>query len=95
MKINTINQENNKAFSYYTYEVNNPTSIVIVAHGLAEDAIRYEYFAKKLNEQNVSVYCINHLAHGVDYTNLELGHWVKGDFDRCLSNINALRDIIK
>ena len=95
MKINTINKENNKAFSYYTYEVDNPTYIVVVAHGLAEDAIRYEYFAKKLNEQNISVYCINHLAHGVDYTNLELGHWVKSDFDRCLSNINALRDIIK
>ena len=50
MKINTINQEINKAFSYYTYEVDNPTYIVVVAHGLAEDAIRYEYFAKKLKK---------------------------------------------
>ena len=55
MKINTINKDNNKAYSYYAHEVNNPLAIVILAHGLAEDATRYNYFAKKLNEENISV----------------------------------------
>ena len=95
MKINTINKENNKAYSYYAYEVETPIMNLIVAHGLAEDAIRYEYFAKKLNEENINVYVINHIAHGEDYTNTELGHWEEGDFDRCLSNINALTTIAK
>ena len=95
MKINTINQENNKAYSYYAFEVEQPIMNLIVAHGLAEDAIRYEYFAKELNKENINVYVINHIAHGSDYTNLELGHWEEGDFDRCLSNINALTIIAK
>ena len=95
MKINTINKDNNKAYSYYAHEVDNPQSIVVLAHGLAEDATRYDYFAKKLNEENINVYCINHIAHGVDYTNLELGHWVNGDFDNCLSNINDLASYVK
>ena len=47
MKINTINKLDNRAYSYYSYEVENPVMNLIVAHGLAEDAIRYEYFAKK------------------------------------------------
>ena len=95
MKISTLNKHNNRAYSYYSYEVENPIMIVIVAHGLAEDAIRYEYFAKKLNEENINVYAINHIAHGVDYTNTELGHWNKGDFDNCLSNINDLTTLVK
>lgn len=95
MKINTLNKKNNKAFSYYAYEVENSKMNLILAHGLAEDAIRYEYFAKRLNEEGINVYLINHIAHGADYSNLELGHWVKGDFDNCLSNINALTTIAK
>lgn len=95
MKINTINKLDNRAYSYYSYEVENPVMNLIVAHGLAEDAIRYEYFAKKLNEEKINVYVINHIAHGEDYTNTELGHWVEGDFDNCLSNINDLTDLVK
>ena len=95
MKINTINKDNNKAYSYYAYEVESPIMNVIVAHGLAEDAIRYEYFAQKLNEDNINVYLINHIAHGADYTNTELGHWEEGDFDKCLSNINDLAILVK
>lgn len=95
MKINTLNNYNNRAYSYYSYEVENPIMNLIIAHGLAEDAIRYEYFARKLNEENINVYAINHIAHGVDYTNTELGHWEKGDFDNCLSNLNDLTTLIK
>ncbi len=95
MKINTINTEINKAYSYYAYEVVNPKMNLIIAHGLAEDAIRYEYFAKRLNSVGISVYAINHIAHGADYTNLELGHWESGDFDNCLSNINSLTTSVK
>lgn len=95
MKIKTLNENLNKEYTYYSYTVENPIMNVIVAHGLAEDAIRYEYFAKKLNKENINVYCINHIAHGEDYSNLELGHWEEGDFDNCLANIDNLNDKIK
>lgn len=90
MKINTLNKEINRAYSYYSYVVENPIMNLIVAHGLAEDAIRYEYFATELNKHGINVFCINHIAHGEDYTNLELGHWEEGDFDACLANIKDL-----
>ncbi len=77
----------NVEFPVYKYEVENPKAIVIIAHGVAENATRYEYVAKYLNDNNVSVYALDHIGHGPDLDEQKLGHWVKGDFDGCLYNI--------
>lgn len=79
-----------KPFSFYSYEVENANKMMIIAHGVAEDAKRYDYFAKKLNEVGFNVYVINHIAHGEDVALDDLGHWEKGDFDGCIININFL-----
>ena len=72
---------NQKEFSFYALEVENPTKLFFIAHGVAEDALRYVYFAEKLNKQGYNVYIINHIAHGQDVALEDLGHWEKGDFD--------------
>ena len=82
-------------FSFYAFEIEGPDYIMCVAHGVAEDALRYTYFAQKLNEAGYSVYVINHIAHGQDYKVEELGHWEKGDFDGCIENIHVMSEYAK
>ncbi|MBQ9899535.1 MAG: alpha/beta fold hydrolase [Acholeplasmatales bacterium] len=83
-------------FYYYSYEVDKADKMMIIAHGVAEDARRYDYFARKLNEEGFNVYVISHIAHGEDCNLDDLGVWHKGDFDGCLMNINYLyKDVIE
>lgn len=46
-------------------EVENPKCVIQVAHGMAEHAMRYDHFAKKMNELGVIVIADDHRAHGV------------------------------
>lgn len=41
-----------------------PKAVVQVAHGMAEHALRYERFAKYLNEAGYAVYADDHRGHG-------------------------------
>lgn len=84
-----------KNFSFYCYAVENPKAYLCLAHGVAEDALRYEYFAHSLNEMGISVYVINHIAHGRDYQVADLGHWKKGDFDGCIENFHLMQEMAK
>lgn len=86
---------NDKPFYYYSYEVSDANKMMIIAHGVAEDARRYDYFARKLNESGFNVYVISHIAHGEDCNIDDLGIWHKGDFDGCIININHLYEHVK
>ena len=44
--------------------VENPVAKVLINHGFAEHCRRYDYVAKKLNEQNISVYRYDLRGHG-------------------------------
>ncbi len=63
--------------------------IVVISHGMAEHIERYDYFAKKLNDEGFEVYGINHLGHGDAIDNIK-GHWPKHGFYKCEENLNLL-----
>ncbi|MEG1482114.1 alpha/beta hydrolase [Clostridium sp.] len=71
--------------------------VVQIAHGMTETAQRYEYFAKKLNEDGYIVYANDHRGHG--YTAIdkdELGYIGEGDgFSLMVENIKELNTIIR
>lgn len=48
----------------YEWRVANPKKVVMIIHGLAEHAVRYDDFAKQLNNKNLSVYSIDLRGHG-------------------------------
>ncbi|MDX1461309.1 MAG: alpha/beta fold hydrolase [Xanthomonadales bacterium] len=41
-----------------------PVAVLVIAHGMAEHAARYQRLAKWLNERNVAVFAIQHRGHG-------------------------------
>ncbi|MBE5762704.1 MAG: alpha/beta hydrolase [Clostridiales bacterium] len=49
---------------YVWDEVKSPKAVVQIAHGMAEDAARYEDFAKFLNKNGYIVLADDHRAHG-------------------------------
>ncbi len=51
-------------FVHEWLEVENPKGIVQIVHGMAEHALRYEKFARFLNEQGFLVVADDHRGHG-------------------------------
>ena len=62
-----------------SWEIENPEKIVIIITGMAEHSERYDDFAKFLNSNKMSVYCLDHYGQG-EGKNGELGNPVDGFF---------------
>lgn len=71
--------------------------IVQISHGMAETAIRYERFAKVLNQNGYIVYANDHRGHGNTAENIEsLGYLGDNDgFNLLIGDIAKLSDIIR
>lgn len=78
-----------KDISGIEWKINNPKNIVIISHGMAEHAKRYDYFAQELNKAGCAVYAIDQIGHGGAIKKYR-GHWNYGDFDRCVKNLFVL-----
>ena len=48
----------------YQSEVENPSAVVVVVHGMQEHALRYEWFAMKLKENNIAMFISDLRGHG-------------------------------
>lgn len=57
------NLSHNGIIKGYKWEIENPKAIVVLTHGMAEHILRYDEFAKVLNENNFTVYGHNHRGH--------------------------------
>lgn len=71
------------------WKIDNPKKVVIISHGMAEHAKRYDYFAVKLNEAGFAVYAIDQIGHGGAIKD-NRGHWEPGDFNNCVENLYTL-----
>ena len=86
-------------FVYKWFEENtdNIKGIVQIAHGMAEEASRYEYFAQKLVENGYIVYANDHRGHGKTAKTLENVGYLgenKG-FELLVKDMHSLTNIIK
>ena len=78
-----------KNISGIEWKIDNPKKVVVISHGMAEHAKRYDYFATKLNEAGFAVYAIDQIGHGGAIKD-NRGHWEPGDFNRCVENLYTL-----
>lgn len=74
---------------YEKWPVKNPKANLVISHGMAEHASRYQYVAEAFNKAGFSVYAIHHIGHGKSVVKTK-GHWNKGDFNNCVDNLNKL-----
>ncbi len=48
----------------YIWRADDPRAVVVIAHGAAEHALRYERFARALNAARIDVWAADHRGHG-------------------------------
>lgn len=79
----------NNGIIYERWLAQEPKANLIIAHGMAEHALRYADFAAHLNAAGVNVYAIHHLGHGAQIEDIK-GHWEHKDFTRCVDHLDEL-----
>lgn len=67
--------------------------VVVISHGMAEHARRYERFAKALNEAGFDVWAMDHRGHGTTAGPGGLGDFGDGGWDALIDDIDQLVDI--
>ncbi len=78
----------------YQWPAVNNKGAVIISHGMAEHAGRYDRFARALNEAGYSVWAMDHRAHGRTSGPDGLGDFGVGGWDALVSDIDQLVDIV-
>ncbi len=64
-----------KQLALYVWdEVTNPVGVVKICHGMAEHGMRYDHFARYLNEHGCIVVCNDHRGHGNTAQEGKLGY---------------------
>lgn len=78
---------------YLQWALQTPDAVVVIAHGMVEHPGRYDDLAIFLNQHGIAVYGIYHIGHGEDAT--VLNHMGAGEFDRCISNLHELVQLVR
>ncbi len=86
---------NKDTISGLQWLIDNPKYVVVISHGMAEHAQRYDYFANKLNKAEMAVFAIDQIGHGDAIERGEKGYWPKGGFQNCVDNLKTLVDLAK
>lgn len=74
----------------------NIKGVVVIAHGMAEYANRYDEFARFLAQNNFAVYAPDHRGHGFTLTNSKVGFFSKKDgWELVVSDLHKLIKITK
>lgn len=94
---NNFSASDGKSIHYFSWIPRSDTdAVVLIIHGMAEHAARYEHFAKFLNSRGYSVYAPNLRGHGKTIANeSEKGFFAENNgWFRVIADIVELTDII-
>ena len=67
--------------------------IVVLSHGMAEHALRYDRFAIALNSAGYDVWAMDHRAHGTTFGPDGMGDFGTGGWDALVEDIGQLIDL--
>ncbi len=101
MKTNNFKFKNDADMDVHVYKwsPNNKMKIkgvLQIAHGMAEDAYRYERFAREITNAGYIVYANDHRGHGKTSKSIEeIGYLGKNSFNGMISDMTQLTQIIK
>jgi len=79
----------------FRWETPNPKAVVVISHGAAEHALRYERFARALNAAGYAVWAPDHRAHGRSPGPEGLGDFGAGGWDALVADIDQLVGLAK
>jgi alpha-beta hydrolase superfamily lysophospholipase len=83
------------AITAYRWGIANPRALVVISHGAAEHALRYERFARALNAAGYTVWAPDHRAHGASPGPDGLGDFGAGGWDALIADIHQLVALAK
>ncbi len=91
------NSDNMDVFVYKWEPSGKPKAVVQISHGMAEQASRYERFAKALTDEGFAVYANDHRGHGKTAGTLDkAGIFAPKDgFFRTMEDMRTLNQMIK
>jgi alpha-beta hydrolase superfamily lysophospholipase len=77
-------------------EVEQLKGVVVIVHGMAEYANRYDRFARFLCSNGYAVYANDHRGHGFTLNNSKIGFFAKKDgWELILSDLNKVINVVK
>lgn len=77
----------------YRWNVDYGKAVVVVSHGMAEHALRYDRFANELNDTGFDVWAVDHRAHGKTSGPEGLGDFGEGGWDALVDDLGQLVDL--
>ncbi|MAM00219.1 MAG: alpha/beta hydrolase [Alteromonadaceae bacterium] len=87
-----INSPDNHRIPLVSWAPKHPCAVMVIAHGMAEHAARYQALAHWLNENGVAVVAIQHRGHGPNCSDAELGHY--GDYQGWQKVVDDLAQVV-
>ena len=91
----TIDNHNHTLVTY-TWENPSPKAVILIAHGMAEHAARYDQVAQFLCEHGYTIRAHDHRGHGQSISNGDQGHF--GDqngWDLCIDDLHRHVQMIR
>lgn len=81
---------NQKEMKGFCWPIPQPIANIVIVTGMAEGSYRYDDFAHFLNENQYSVYCIDHYGQGMNTEKPEdMGVWPKNGFREAVEMVHA------
>ena len=74
----------------YKWHAANPRAVVVISHGAAEHALRYERFARALNGAGLEAWAMDHRGHGASPGPEGLGDFGAGGWDALVADIQQV-----
>lgn len=78
------------AIQAYKWRAADPRAVVVISHGAAEHALRYERFARALNAARIDVWAADQRGHGRSAGPEGLGDFGPGGWDALVADIGQL-----
>ena len=79
----------------YVWQADTPKALMVISHGAAEHALRYERFARALNKAKIEVWAMDHRGHGESPGPEGLGDFGEGGWDALVEDIGQLIKIAR
>jgi alpha-beta hydrolase superfamily lysophospholipase len=72
-----------------------PKALLVISHGAAEHALRYDRFARALNVEGITVWANDHRGHGTSAGPEGLGDFGPGGWDALVDDIGQLIQVAR
>lgn len=96
MLLDTFHADDGALLGRYHWPAQQPRRIVVISHGMAEHAGRYDEMARFLNQHDCEVWALDHRGHGRSVQDGRVGYFAERDgFRRVVADLMQLIDHAK